>query len=88
MGYWKEKTEYQEKQIKNLKSQLIRPPTSLSVVPMTRSCSHCKRFEPWVAQCNTTHGFLKSRFLCKFCSKTCKKCKKMYCPVHIKNHHE
>lgn len=88
MGYWKEKAEYQEKQIKDLKSKLNRHTTPLRVVPMAVSCSHCKRFEPWVAQCNTTHGFLRSKLLCKTCSKTCKKCKKIYCPTHIKNHEE
>ena len=86
MGYWKEKSEYQEKQIQDLKSKLSQPVTPLGLVSMPVSCSHCKTFEPWVAQCNKKHGFLKSRLLCKACSKICKKCKKIYCPAHIKDH--
>ena len=31
-------------------------------------------------------GLCRYDLLCKKCGKTCSKCKKVYCPKHIKNH--
>ena len=64
-------------------------------------CYHCRKKikeEESVGACNVEHFsiFLKiltalflrkpSFILCSNCAKRCKKCERIYCPIHIKNH--
>lgn len=65
----------------------------------SRICRHCgQRFETGGGLCNSIHWSLgfsepqpeernrKGVLVCSDCAKKCKKCGKIYCPNHIKNH--